>query len=258
MATTVAQMNTLSDRLDGLADRLTTELNVELRQERRDAKGDAELLAAIDKRETDLRVGLKMHKDAKTVYMAAKAAYKVNPAEMDARYAEALVLAAKLEAVLDYRATDDSDKSKTDTKADPDKGKAKDDDKDKKETTDDAAKKKDKKDPKEKVEDDESEILKTLKALTASCDKNHTDAMGAIQALEPRLIEPELAKVLNSLTPDQLWNVINRRGVAREEAAILEALAANFTADDILAILKVQDAGFMDRFRFVIGNGAHR
>jgi hypothetical protein len=240
-------MNTLCDRLDGLADRLMEEYRVELPRERRDAKGDATLLANLDRRETDLKTASTIHGDAKKVYVAGQAAYKVDPAELDARYAEALVLAAKLEAILDYRKPKGSDKSKSDTKVD----KTKVDDKDSKEPKDDADKKKDGKskdkdktdtdekpetDPKadsdkEKAkgkDDDKSKekdpVLAAIKGLTESCDKNHTDAMDAIEALKPGLLKAELAAVLNTLDEDTLRAILNRRELTPLGAALMDVL----------------------------------
>jgi hypothetical protein len=272
VATTARDMNTLCDRLDGLADRLMEEYRVELPRERRDAKGDATLLANLDRRETDLKTAFTIHGDAKKVYVAGQAAYKVDPAELDARYAEALGLTAKLEAVLDYRKTKNSDKSESDTKVD----KTKVDDKDTKEPKADADKPKDDKpktgtDEKSKTEpkadsdkekvkgkaDDKPEpdaVLAAIKGLTESCTANHTQAMNAIAALEPRLIKPELAKIINGRTPEQLAAALNGHGVTPQQAAFLEALVAKFsTVDEFVALLGIQDAGFLDRFRFAFG-----
>lgn len=266
MATTVRDMNTLCDRLDTLVERLDSERLTDLPRERTEAKGDATLLGNLARREKDLNTAVTVHGDAKRAFMAAKGAYKVDPSETDKRYAEALGLAATLEAILDYRKTGDSDKSKTDTKVDDkEKKESKDDaDKDKVKTGDDKSKTDPKADSdKEKDKgkaDDKSETDKVLAAIAKlgeDCAKQHDELGKRIDALEPRLIQSELAAIINGRTPEQLADALNGRGVTPQQAAFLEALVAKFTPDEFLALVDIRDAGLMDRFRFAFGgNGS--
>ena len=274
MTTTVRDMNALSDRLDALAGRLEQEHNVELPRERREAT-DATMLANLDRRQEALKQAFTTHGDAKKAFLAAKAAYKVNPSEMDKQYAAALGLAADLEAVLDFRTTGDSGTSKTDDKAKAnaeksDEGEkeskdAKKDDKDKTadgtSTTDDKAKTDSDKEKDKAKKSDEGDTPETNRVLAAiaklgeDCARQHTELGQRIDALEPRLIRPELAKIINGRTPEQLAAALNGYGVTPQQAAFLEALVARFsTVDEFVALLDVRDAGFLDRFRFAFGN----
>lgn len=267
VATTAREMNTLCDRLDTLVDRLDQERLTDLPRERTDAKGDKALLDALDRRAKDLATALTVHGDAKEAFMAAKAAYKVDPTATDTNYAKAFGLAATLESILDYR-TKRSDKSKTDTKVDETKVI----DKDAKEGEDKAKSKgkpvaddKSKTDPKAdsttektdgKAKDDKSETDKVLAAIAKlgeDCAKQHDELGKRIDALEPRLIKSELAKIINSRTPEQLAAALEGQGVTPQQAAFLEALVARFTPDEFLALLDIRDAGLLDRFRFAFG-----
>ena len=246
MATTAAQMNSLSDRLDGLVDRITKEHNTELPQERRDAKGDVELLAALDRRKVDLKTAHTMHQDAKTAYMAAKAAYKVNPSEMDVRYAEALKLAAQIESVLDFRKADDSDKSTTDTKVDEtkvtdkDKEPKADADKGKTEPKADSDKEKAGKGDKAKSEKDgdapTDPIMAAIAKLGEDCKKQHDETKDAIEALKAGQLKPELAALLNTLDEDTLRGILNRSGLTPIGVDLMTVIAA-YTPEELRVML---------------------
>jgi hypothetical protein len=252
VATTAAQMNSLSDRLDGLVDRITKEHNTELPQERRDADGDVELLAALDRRKVDLKTAHQMHEDAKAAYLLAKAAYKKNPAEMDIRYAEALKLAAQIESVLDFRKTDDSDKSTTDTKVDEtkvtDKDEEKKDDADKGKTDDkaktepkaDSDKEKAGKGDKAKSEKDgdapTDPIMAAIAKLGEDCKKQHDETKDAIEALKAGQLKPELAALLNTLDEDTLRGILNRSGLTPIGVDLMTVIAA-YTPEELRVML---------------------
>lgn len=245
MATTVAQMNSLSDRLDGLVDRITTEYNTELPQERRDANGDVELLAALDRRKADLKTAHQMHKDAKAAYLVAKAAYKKNPAEMDLRYADALKLAAQIESVLDFRKTDDSDESTTDTKVDETKATDKDEekkddagkDKPKADSDKEKAKSKDEKAKSEKDGDAPTDpIMAAIAKLGEDCKKQHDETQVAIEALKAGQLKPELAALLNTLDEDTLRAILNRKELTPVGADLMNILGA-YTPEELRVML---------------------
>lgn len=275
-----AAMIALLGRLDGLADRITREHNTEIPAERINAKGDSDLLARLDSRAGDLKVASKMHADAKAAFMAAKAAFKTDPEALETQYAEASKLAAQIEAVLDYRRKPgDVKDTKVDTTstdaADKDSGKGKTDDKsgkpkadDKPADTADDGKEKGKgdkgdkpadpkSDGKDKTDDKSDPVLAAIQKLTESCGQNHKAAMDAITALEPRLIKPELAKIINGRTPEQLAAALNGHGVTPQQAAFLEALVARFTPDEFIALLDVRNAGYLERFRFAFGGNGN-
>lgn len=312
MTTSVRQMNDLCGLLDTLVDRITAEHNVELPKERRDAKGDTELLAALGRRKADLTTAFTMHKDAKAAYMAAKAAYKVDPTEMDARYAEALGLAARIEAILDFRTApkDDTKGTKTDgdpaPKPDPAKGKdetdgkpvpvpapdstdsddskagkakeKKDGDKSKTDPESDADKAKGKeKDKPAKPEPTTDPVLAAIAKLGEDCRNGNDELRKEIAGVSDRLTEiakgtlpeelaqilkdldPEAARILASLSADQLTTIINRQELTPLGGALMNVLAA-YTPEELTTMLANLAAfsGKAEKIRRAFPGGKHK
>lgn len=268
-----AAMISLRDRLDDLADRIEQEHNTELPAERVSAKGDSELLARLDRRAGDLKVASKMHADAKAAFMAAKAAFKTNPEALETQYAGTLGLAAQIEAVLDYRrkpgdvkdtkidttgtADKNSDKGKTDDKSDKPKaddtdGDGKDKGKGDKGGKPADPKSDDKGDGKDKTggKPDDSTA-----AILAAIESSRRETASAIAGLEPRLINADLAEIINGLTKEQLVAVLNRRDMSPQAAAVVEALTAFYASPeelyrDLEVLHLAATGGFLERFRY--------
>jgi hypothetical protein len=285
VATTAAELNTLATRLDDIADRVVQEYKVEIPQEKIAANGDETLLANLALRKTDLKTASTMHADAKTAFMAAKATYKVEPTTAEKNYAAALVLAADIEAILDYRAKKTADGDDSAQPADPSTGK---DDKDggdppaapapalvpapvtrtdspveEAEETDE-----NKGDDKEEKGNEPDPILAAIAALGKDCREGTDELRKEIGGVNTRLdelakgtlpeelaqilsgLDPEVARILASTTPDQLNAALGGRGLTDKEAAFLKGL------------MEMQDAGPLDRFRYtfwgtVTTGGAH-
>ena len=265
MATTVRQLNELTDRLTAQLERMQKEYAT-FPQQRLDAAGKAELLRGIEARKSDLETANEIRKEALVAWRLAAAALSVNPDEVDTQYAAALKLSADVQAIIRFRKKDKADdpattadgtdtgdegtgdkpapkdpapkpKAKVDDKADdpkdpapkPDEGKGKGD---------------------KKADDPKDPILAAIAALGKSCDKNHGDALGAIEALKPGLIKPELATILNTLDAETLQGILNRGGLSPLGVELINVLGG-YTPEELATMLaNLQGmSGFRERLR---------
>ncbi len=264
--TTISELNKLSDRLSAQFDAIRAEYTT-IPQQRSDAAGKEELLLAVETRKGDLQIADKIRKEAVAAWKLATTAMPVNPDTADTHYAEALKLAAQVQSIITFRKTKDGDKpTKVETdgagkdKTDSDKG-----EKSKKEKADNpepvpapdlkVAGEKDKKkddkkvdpapvpDPKsdkDKGEKDgdkpEDPILAAIRGVQESCDRNHTETKSAIEALKTGLITPDLAKIINSLTAEQLNAIINRRELTALGTELMNILGG-YTPEELTVML---------------------
>ncbi|HSW78263.1 MAG TPA: hypothetical protein VLG36_05685 [Candidatus Chromulinivoraceae bacterium] len=243
----VGHLSGLRDLLNQYAKDLVSEYQEDLPAARVNAKGDKDLLASIDVRAEALRAATATQHEAVDVWQRAVQTMNTNPAQAMKLYEQARGLADKVAAViLNIPVPTPDTKEKKDDKApkvDPPKGGP---------TPQpqptpapvptpqppapDAKSDKDKGDKKTDDPKGKDPILAAIEALGADCKKNHTDALGAIEALKPGLIKPELAKILNGLTPEQLSGVLNRAGLNPRGVSILNILAA-YTDEELTALL---------------------
>lgn len=266
----VGHLSGLRDLLNQYAKDLVSEYREDLPAARINANGDRDLLASIDVRAEALRAATATQHEAVDVWQRAVQTMNTNPAQAMKLYEQARGLADKVAAViLNIPVPTPDTKEKKDDKApkvDPPKGGP---------TPQpqpapapvptpqppapDAKSDKDKA-PKEKVKGDEDPVLTAIRGVQESCDRNHGEVQKRfdemelrIKGMESGLIKPELAKILNGLTPEQLSGVLNRAGLNPRGVSILNILAA-YNDEELAALLAYafqgnQRGDVMERFR---------
>lgn len=268
----VGHLSGLRDLLNQYAQDLVTEYKVDLPAARVNANGDQDLLTAIDVRAEALRAATATQHEAVDVWQRAAKAINTNPTQAVTLYEQARGLADKVAAViLNLPVPTPDTTAKTDDKGpkvDPPNGGPTPQPQPQpapapapapQPPAPDAKSDKDKA-PKEKAKGDGDAVLAAIRGVQESCDRNHGEVQQRfdvveerIKGMEPGLIKPELAAVLNTLDEDTLRAILNRSGLNPRGVSILNILAA-YSDEELAALLAFafqgsQRGDVMERFR---------
>lgn len=252
----VGHLSGLRDLLNQYAKDLVSEYREDLPAARVNAKGDKDLLASIDVRAEALRAATATQHEAVDVWQRAVQTMNTNPAQAMKLYEQARGLADKVAAViLNIPVPTPDTKEKKDDKApkvDPPKGGPAPQPQPQpapapvptpQPPAPDAKSDKDKGDKKTDDPKGKDPILDAIRGVQESCDRNHGEVRERfdkmelrIKGMEPGLIKPELAKILNGLTPEQFSDALNSVGLNQRSVNILNTLGA-YSDEDLAAIL---------------------